>query len=65
MAKDLKAAGIKRIDLSLHNAYAARKAAEILLQNGMAGILAAGAIASPHNWAGQIEPEHRVQVRIR
>jgi len=65
LAKDLKHAGIKRVDLSLHNAAAARRAADILLANGIAGTLAAGAVAAPHNWADQIEPEYRVKVRIQ
>lgn len=60
LAVALREAGLKRVDISSHNAFYARKAAQSLFKAGIAGCLATGAIASPHNWAGQLEPEYCV-----
>jgi hypothetical protein len=61
LAKELKAAGIKRVDLSVHNAFYTRMATDILLEVGILGTINGGAIAAPHNWARQIDPRYQVK----
>jgi hypothetical protein len=60
LCKQIKHAGIDFLDVSVHSAKHARKAASILMSLKMQGVLAAGAIIYPHNWAGQLEPENTV-----
>jgi hypothetical protein len=59
LAYELKESGINRLDLSLHNAVAARKTVDYCRTVGLACNVNPGAIMSPHNWANQIEPEYR------
>jgi hypothetical protein len=62
LARALKDTGIDRVDVSAHDAYHARKCADILTAVGMNGVISDGAIKSSHNWADQLEPEHRVHM---
>ncbi len=62
LARNLKEAGIDRIDVSLHNIVAARKAVSILMQNGIPGVVNLGLVTNPHNWAGQLEKENCVDI---
>jgi hypothetical protein len=65
LLRRLQDAGLKRMDVSAHRAYHARRTIDLLNKVGMQGVLATGAIVAPHNWAGQIEPEHSVTVRLK
>lgn len=58
----LKDAGIDRIDLSLHDAYHARRCAHMLHELGIPSFVNAGVISATHNWAGQLEPENQVNM---
>ena len=60
LAKALRDAGLKEISLSPHSPYHARTAAIYLLEAGINVTINLGPIASSHNWAGQLEPEHCV-----
>ena len=61
MAKAIKEeSGINRIDLSLHDAYAARKAVDLFFKYQIYGQLNTGPILSTHSWAGQLESEHTI-----
>jgi hypothetical protein len=57
-------AGIDYLDLSPHDAYAARKAASLIAKNKMPfrSLLNTGAILTPHNWAGQLDAEHTIDM---
>lgn len=54
----LKDAGIDRIDISVHDIWHARKCAELFAEVGIVGIYSMGALTTPHDWAGQLEPEN-------
>lgn len=57
-------AGLDYLDISPHDAYAARKAYDIIQANGkIRSTYNTGAIVSPHNWAGQLDPEDTVGIR--
>ena len=58
----LKEAGIDRLDLSVHNAFAARKAVDILYQVQLPCFVNFGAVTQSHNWAGQLEEDRQVKV---
>ncbi len=60
MAAGLKRAGISRVDLSVHDIMAARKARDSLIKAKLNGIATIGPVSGAHNWAGQLEPESRV-----
>lgn len=62
IAHALKDAGIDRIDVSIHHPYHARRCAHLLQSMGMQGVINHGPTTSSHNWAGQLEPEHSVQM---
>lgn len=62
IAKALKASGLDDIQVSIHRPEVARISGQILATNGIRGSFNFGAVSSPHNWAGQIEPEHCVRV---
>ena len=62
LAKKLKDTGISKIDVSPHSAYHARICADIFRRVGISGVLNCGAITSPHNFAGQIDSEHSVEI---
>lgn len=62
IAVKLKDAGVNRIDVSIHSPYHARRCAHILNGIGMNGVIADGAVRSSHNWAGQLEPEHSIEM---
>lgn len=66
LALSLKDSGIDRVDVSAHSAYDARKAIDIMVDAGLTrGVLATGAMTSPHNWAGQLPKEDSVTVRLK
>lgn len=58
----LKDAGLDRLDVSVHSAYHARRCAHLLTEINMTGVISDGAIKSSHNWAGQLEPEHSINM---
>lgn len=58
----LKEAGLDRLDLSVHNTFATRKALDIIKQAQMPCFVNFGAVTQSHNWAGQLEPENCVKV---
>lgn len=62
LAREIKNAGIDQIDLSPHSPAHARRAARIMAKEGLHGILSLGAISTPHNWAGQLEPHNTVEM---
>jgi hypothetical protein len=62
LVSSLKDNGLDRLDLSPHNAYAARQAAVLLSEVGMPGILNTGSILTSHNWAGQLPEEHQINM---
>ena len=64
LARQLAGSGIDRVDLSPHSAYHARKAVQAMSRAGIKGIVSMGSILYPHNWAGQLEPEHSVECNI-
>jgi hypothetical protein len=61
MAQELKDAGLDRIDLSIHSPYHARRAVDILSNAGLYGVVNTGVILTSHNWAGQLEQQHRIR----
>lgn len=62
----LKDAGLDQLDLSPHSVFHARKAAQIMMQVGIPGVINDGVILHTHNWAGQLEPENSVaEVKIK
>lgn len=65
LARELKQAGLKRVDVSTHDAYYSRRAAIMLIEAGIQCIVNGGAIAASHNWAGQLEPEYTVPVLMK
>ncbi len=54
LAMRLKDAGLNRLDISVHHVPSAAKAVSILRRVQLPGVIAMGAITSPHNWAGQL-----------
>jgi hypothetical protein len=65
LAKELKAAGIDDLDVSIHSAKYARKAVISIVKAGIPGLVAVGPIQYPHNWAGQLEPENSVDIELQ
>ena len=65
LAGKLKDSGVDRIDISIHDIFHARKCADIFEEFQINGLFAAGALMSPHDWAGQMEPENRLKVRAK
>lgn len=61
LAANLKAAGINRMDLSIHSPKHARRARDAILSAGIKGIPTIGPVTGAHNWAGQLEPEYRTK----
>ena len=59
---DLKDAGVDRIDLSIHSAYNVRRCVGLLADAQMPSVVNAGTVMSSHNWAGQLEKEHEVDI---
>lgn len=62
LARELKASGIDRVDLSLHSPYHTRRARAILRAADMPHGINTGPLVASHNWAGQLEDEHRVPI---
>jgi hypothetical protein len=62
LAVRVKDAGIDYMDLSPHDPYEARKAALIFHKAGIQGQLNPGTILTPHNWAGQLDKEHQIEM---
>jgi hypothetical protein len=60
IAKRLKDVGLKRIDVSVHDPYHARRAVDIFLKVGLGGAVNQSLVLQSHNWAGQLEPEHSI-----
>lgn len=65
LAYELAGAGIRRIDLSIHAPYAARRAFQYLYKAGIQSTLNPGPVTGTHNWAGQLAPEHCVEILPR
>lgn len=66
LARGLAMCGVDQVDISAHSAYHARRALDMLLSaNAPVGVVNGGAMTGAHNFAGQIEPEHSVTVRVR
>lgn len=61
MAYKLKDVGIN-VDLSIHNPARIRKVLKWYKKAGLKGMINPGAVTMPHNWAGQLEPEHCVDI---
>lgn len=64
LAKDLKRSGINQVDLSVHSPYHTRKAIQTLQKAGVKVGVNPGAVIMSHNWAGQLEPEHCVDINF-
>jgi len=64
VCKGLKDAGMDQLDLSPHSVPHARKAAQIMMQVGIPGVINDGIITHSHNWAGQLEPENQIECRV-
>jgi hypothetical protein len=62
IARQIKDSGIDQCDVSVHSAYSARRAVHLMKKYEIYGQVNAGAILMPHNWAGQLEPEHTVDI---
>lgn len=62
IAKQLKASGIDRVDVSPHNVAATRKAIFMLQAAGIGGYVNNGVISQSHNWAGQLEKENSIGI---
>lgn len=60
LAKQLKDAGLNRIDLSVHSPYHTRQAIDIFSRTGLGGVVNTGLLMTSHNWAGQLEPQHSI-----
>jgi hypothetical protein len=65
LARDLKASGIDRVDLSPHSPWHARRAVSMMSDAGIKGIINWGSIVMSHNWAGQLEPENAIECRLQ
>lgn len=50
------------VDLSIHNPARIRKVLKWYRKAGLKGVINPGVITAPHNWAGQLEPEHCVDI---
>jgi hypothetical protein len=64
LAKEIKAAGMDKIDLSPHSPFHARRAVFMLGDAGLYGSINMGAVTASHDWAGQLEPENTVGTRL-
>ena len=64
IAKALAGTGIDQIDLSVHSPYHTRKAIQIMQKAGLKVGVNPGAVIMSHNWAGQLEPEHCVDINF-
>jgi len=65
LAKDLKDSGIDQIDLSIHSPFHVRRSAYIMHNAGLKGVVNLGAVLYSHNWAGQLEPENSIDVKLK
>lgn len=63
--KSYKDAGVDRIDLSIHSFYHTRKAIDHFRKIGITGCLNYLAVVNSHNWAGQLEPEHSIDICMK
>ena len=64
MAFKLKDTGIN-VDFSVHSPAHIRKALKWYKEAGLKGVLNPGVMTMPHNWAGQLEPEHCIDINFR
>lgn len=62
IAQLVKQSGLDKIQVSVHRPEAARKAGQLLAKHQMHGSYNFGAVQSPHNWAGQIDPEYNALI---
>jgi len=65
VCQGLKDAGLDQLDLSPHSPAHARKAAVIMIEVGIPGVVNDGVIIQSHNWAGQLEPENQIKCLLR
>lgn len=65
MALDLKHAGLDMLYISVHSPYHTRRAVDIVKSAGLPGAINPGPFVASHNWAGQLEQEHRVRIDFR
>ena len=65
LARHLKESKLDSITLSPHSPFHARRAAHIMVDNGIMPHVNFGAICATHNWAGQLEPENSVNCRLK
>jgi len=65
VCKGLKDAGMDQLDLSPHSPAHARTAAIIMIKVGIPGMINDGVIIRSHNWAGQLEPENRIECLLK
>lgn len=64
LAKGLRGSGLDMISLSPHSPFHARRAAHIMVDNGLMPYVNFGAICASHNWAGQLEPENSIDCKL-
>lgn len=62
IAKKIASSGLTDISVSIHRTEAARNAGQILATNHVRGSFNYGTVTSPHNWAGQLDPEHNARI---
>lgn len=64
LMKDLKKAGLDKLDLSPHSAYHVRRAIMMMREIDMPGGLNFGPMTKSHNWAGQLEKENCIEINF-
>lgn len=67
LARALRDSGLDRLDISPHSVYHARRAVVHMVKAGWAGrgIINTGPINASHNWAGQLEAEHSIDLLLK
>jgi len=64
LVHELKGTGIQ-VDMSVHAPARIRKVLKWYKKAGLKGCLNPGAITMPHNWAGQLEKKHCVEIDFK
>jgi len=62
--KALKEVGLSQLDISPHSPYHARRAIDIIRKVDIPSVFNASPVIDSHNWAGQLEEENSIDVRI-
>ncbi len=60
----LKEAGLTQLDISPHSAYHARRAVDIIRAVGIPSVFNTAPVVDSHNWAGQLEGDNSIEVKI-